>query len=99
MKNYSDIQKTLSENKELIFHRFPLLEMGIFGSFVKNEQTENSDLDILIDYDKKKKFSLLDVSCLQKYLSELLGMNVDIALKSSLKPAIGYYVLKEVKYI
>jgi len=68
-------------------------------SYIRGEQKKKSDVDILIDYNEKEKFSLFDLMDLSDHLSKLLGVNVDIALKRSLKTIIGYFILKEVVYI
>ena len=44
-----DILLYLSNNKELFYNRFSIIKLGIFGSFARNEQTENSDIDIIIE--------------------------------------------------
>jgi hypothetical protein len=99
MQNTKSIIRKLADNKETIFKNYPLMEIGIFGSYVRGEQSSDSDLDILIDYDHRKRFSLLVLISLQNYLSELTQLKVDIALKRKLKTAMGYYILKEVLYI
>lgn len=71
----------------------------MFGSYIRGEQTPESDLDVLIDYDHRRKFSLTDLIKLQNLLTEITGIKVDIALKRKLKTAIGYYILKEVEYL
>ncbi len=72
-------------------------EIGVFGSYVKNNQTENSDLDILIM--PGKKMDLYDFIGLKLDLSDKLGMKVDLANKRTLKKRIGKRILEEVVYI
>ena len=71
--------------------------MGIFGSYVKNEQDEVSDVDILIEF--SEAIDLLTFINLKNYLSELLNVKVDLVMKKALKPNIGKRILKEVVYI
>ncbi len=99
MKTAKNIESILKKNKRDLFNKFPLIEIGLFGSFIKGENNDDSDLDILIEYDRNKIFSLIDFIKLQTYLSNLLKINVDLALKSQLKTGIGHYILKEVRYI
>jgi len=54
MLTKQEIFKTIQDNKELI-KSFGVTEIGLFGSYVSNEQTENSDIDILVDFPKEKK--------------------------------------------
>jgi uncharacterized protein len=97
--NKDEIIKLLQMNKQYLSDRYNISSIGLFGSYVNNSQTEVSDIDILIDYDKEKDFSLLDIVRIQNFLSDLLKSNVDIALKNSLKTGIGYYIQNEVIYV
>jgi predicted nucleotidyltransferase len=92
------IEKIKSE-KEYLSEKFNITEIGLFGSYIRGEQNEKSDIDILIDYNQRKRFSLFDMIDLNDYLTGLLRVKVDLALKRSLKTVIGYYILKEVQYI
>jgi len=74
-------------------------EIGIFGSYVRGEFKEESDLDILVEFATNAKISLLDFVKLENYLSDLLGVKVDLVEKSALKPRIGKHILKEVVYL
>jgi predicted nucleotidyltransferase len=97
MRNIQDIEAKLKENKDLLNERFNVTEIGIFGSFVRGEQKENSDLDILVEFEGR--VSLFEIVRLERFLSELLGEKVDLVLKNSLKPRIGKHILREVVYI
>jgi predicted nucleotidyltransferase len=68
--------------------------LGIFGSYIRGEQSKDSDLDILVQFDKKP--GLLKYIELENYLSDLLGVKVDLVMKSALKPNIGKRILNEV---
>jgi predicted nucleotidyltransferase len=68
--------------------------LGVFGSYVRGEATAKSDLDILVEYDRPP--SLFQFVRLQRDLSELLGVPVDLVMKSALRPAIGQVILSEV---
>ncbi|MGC8718192.1 MAG: nucleotidyltransferase family protein, partial [bacterium] len=69
-------------------------EIGIFGSYVRNEQGRASDIDILVEFEKTP--SLLEFINLENYLSDILGVKVDLVMKDSLKPNIGRHILEEV---
>ncbi len=66
----------------------------MFGSFVRNEQHENSDVDTLVEFDKA--VALFTFVNLKNYLSALLNVNVDLVMKKALKPKIGQRILQEV---
>lgn len=93
MKVLGLIKKTLKENKLILEKKFKIKEIGIFGSYVRNEQEENSDLDILIEfYEPISFFTFIDI---EEYLTELLGIKVDLVSKKALKPRIGKFILDE----
>jgi predicted nucleotidyltransferase len=94
-----EIKEKLAKHKEDLRLRFKVKELGIFGSYVKEEQKEGSDLDVLVEFEKDAKLSLLDIVGLELELSDLLGFKVDLVEKKTLKPYIGQRVLEEVVYV
>jgi predicted nucleotidyltransferase len=94
MINIKDIRKALQSHKEELNRKYGVSEIGIFGSYVKNVQSEISDIDILVEFEKA--IDLLTFVNLKNYLSDLLGTNVDLVMKKALKPGISQRILKEV---
>ena len=68
------------------FKTQPVLKAWLFGSFARGEQTENSDVDILILPDKSQHFSLFTLSGMYEDLKELLGCEVDLITDGGLMP-------------
>jgi len=99
MKTLEEIKKILEKHKAELIQQYGLQEIGIFGSYVRNEQNRISDIDILVELSKEKKISLIDFVHLENYLSDLLGVKVDLVEKCTLKPNIGKHILKEVSYL
>ncbi len=60
----------------------------VFGSTARDEAREDSDIDIFIDVDPSRKFSLLDLAGMQRYLTEELGVAIDLTTRSSLHPKL-----------
>jgi predicted nucleotidyltransferase len=60
----------------------------LFGSTARNEAHMASDLDVFIDYDPEKHFSLLDLVGIKQFLEEELAVEVDVTTRSSLHPAL-----------
>lgn len=82
MKTLEEVKKILEEHKEEIKKKYGVKFMGIFGSFAKNEQTEVSDIDILIEFERSiglKFFELAD------YLEEILDMKGDLVTFEAVK--------------
>ena len=90
------IKKKLKELEPLLKEKFKIKRIGIFGSYIRKEQKEGSDLDILVEFQEMATLSLLDFINLENYLSKKLGVKVDLVEKATLKPRIGKHILKEV---
>jgi len=72
-------------------------EIGFFGSFVRNEMTDKSDIDILVEYSRGT--SLFDVVRMKLELSELLGREVDLVDREAVRPRIMNYILKDLQVV
>jgi predicted nucleotidyltransferase len=72
--------------------------LGLFGSFVRGEQTEESDVDILVDFTPEMHTfdAFMDISDL---LEDTLGRRVDLVTRESLSPHIGPHILREVQNV
>lgn len=85
----------LEDNLERI-KAFGVTQFGIFGSVARDEDTENSDIDVLVDLEKETFDNYMG---LLFYLEDLFGKKVDLAIKNSLKPRIKDRILSETVYI
>ena len=97
MKRLEEIQDILRQKKPLLRERFNVKEIGIFGSFVRGEEKDTSDLDILVELERP--VGLIKFMSLQNYLSDELGEKVDLVMKSALKTRIKKDILSEVVYV
>ncbi|MFQ6074714.1 MAG: nucleotidyltransferase family protein [Candidatus Bathyarchaeia archaeon] len=97
--NLEEVKRMLARHREELKQKFKVKEIGIFGSYVKGEQKEGSDLDLLVEFEEDARLSLLDVAGLEIELSDLLGVKVDLVEKKNLKPYIGQRILNEVVYV
>lgn len=77
----------------MLAERYSVEKLEVFGSYVRAEQKKNSDLDVLVTF--KEAPSLLTFIAIENYLSDLLGVKVDLVMKDSLKPRIGKNILRE----
>ena len=80
-----------------ILKRYDVRRAALFGSFVRGEQREDSDIDILVEFKDGK--SLLDLAGLKIELEEALGRKVDILTYNSLHPLLRDKILQEQKVI
>lgn len=97
MKTLEEIKQILSERKSWLCETYQITELGIFGSYARGEQTQDSDVDVLIDYEQAP--TLFEVVNLRDFLRDLTGLPVDIVTKNGLKPRIRDRVLAEVIYL
>lgn len=91
-----DINRVLFLNREIL-KKYRIKSISLFGSYVRNEQKEESDVDFLVDFEEGA--TLFDLVELQDSLSELLAKKVSIVSKRGLSKYIGPYILKEAEPI
>jgi uncharacterized protein len=97
MKTLDELKQILSQNKLLLQEHYQVTQLGIFGSYARGEQTPESGVDVLIDYEQAPTlFKLVE---LRDFLSSLTGLRVDVVTKNGLKPRIRERVLSEVVYL
>lgn len=95
MESRSEILQLLEENRSKI-KSFGVRRLGIFGSVARNEQTETSDIDVLVELEKETFRGYMG---LLLFLEDLFGRKVDLAIKDSIKPRIKDRVLSETVYV
>ncbi|RKY94642.1 MAG: DNA polymerase III subunit beta [Ignavibacteriae bacterium] len=90
---FNEISKTLKRNLPKLKEEYKINTLEVFGSFVRSEQEEDSDLDLLITFTENP--GLLKYIKLENFLSDLLGIKVDLVMKDSLKPRLNHNILEE----
>ena len=99
MQTLTDIQTNLRQIQPFLQQAYQVAQLGIFGSYVRGEQTPTSDLDILVEFNPDARFGLVTFCELENYLSETLALKVDLVMKAGLKSHIGDRILQEVIYL
>ena len=99
MKNIDEIIEILKADKAELRKRYGVKEIGVFGSYVREEAGAHSDLDILVEFDTGANIGLLKFVNMENHLSDILSVKVDLVMKSALKPTIGRHILEEVIYL
>lgn len=97
MKTTTEIKAILKDYREELKRRFKVREIGLFGSYVKGQQKQRSDVDILVEF--TEPVSLLDLVGVELYLGEILGIKVDVVPKEDIRPELKQTILKEVVYL
>jgi hypothetical protein len=95
--NVDSLKGKLETLKPEVADKFKVKTIGIFGSYVRGEQKESSDLDVLVDF--YEPISLFKFVELEDFLSKRLGVKVDLVMRDSLKPRIRESILNEAIYV
>jgi len=93
MLDLQKIKDTLIKEKDFLRKKYKIKELSLFGSFVRGEQKESSDLDILVSF--SEPVSLLDIAQLEVYLSDLLGIKIDVVPKDDIRPELKDIISRE----
>jgi predicted nucleotidyltransferase len=97
MTKIEKIKKIIAEHRDELRREYRIIEIGIFGSYIRGEQKRKSDIDILVKFNEP--VSLLDLVGAENYLSELLKIKVDLIPKEDLRPELKDIILKETVYV
>ena len=90
-----DIERILKEQKKYLSDKYFVERIGIFGSYSRDEQTEKSDIDILVEFKRPVGFEFLD---LKDYLESLFQKQVDLVTTNALKPLMKDDIMNEVQF-
>jgi len=92
----SDILGKLKELKPILSKEYSVKQIGLFGSFSDNSFTDESDIDILVEFEKPIgwKYFTLEI-----YLENIFGRKIDLVTKNALKEQIKDNILSQVKFV
>jgi len=88
--------KKLEEHRDRI-KGYGVKRIGLFGSFVRSEQTPGSDIDVLVEFERGEK-TFDNYMDLKFFLEELFACKVDLVVKEAIKPALKESILESVNY-
>lgn len=92
-----DIMAFLKAHKQEMYERFGVTKIGLFGSYVRGEAREDSDIDIAVELTGDRLFRKF--FALESFLSSGLRKEIDLGVESALKPLVREQVAKEIKYV
>lgn len=98
MKKRKD--KAIEKLKDLqdeLHHKFGVSKIGVFGSYARGENEKDSDIDILVEFDRS--VNLFEFARLKMFLSEQMGLKVDLVTPDALKPMIKESILNNTIYL
>ncbi len=91
MKPLQEIQTIIREHQDILAQRYGVSVVGLFGSYVRGEEGPESDLDLLVDI--LRPISLLELVGAELYLTEVLGVKVDLVPRRDLRPELRDIIL------
>lgn len=96
-KDVETYRRKLHEMLPELKEEYNVSYIGLFGSYVRGENTPESDLDVLVEFSRTP--TIFRFVNLENRLSDSLGVKVDLVMKNALKPNIGKYILREVEAV
>ena len=96
MNSLTDIKIILQRYKSTLYNEYSVKSMGIFGSFARNEQSDTSDIDILVEFDKPIGLKFVDLA---NELEMILNNKVDLVSKNGVKPKLMKYILQDIQHV
>ena len=98
ISSIEDIAAYLKNNKRFFYERFGVTRMGIFGSFVREDQTSSSDIDMVVEMEKNRKniHSFLEM---KRLLEKELARKIDMGFEHSLKPIVREKIKGQIIYV
>lgn len=94
-----DIFEFIRQNRLWLKEYFRIRKIAVFGSFVRNEQTDNSDIDLLIELEDNTPHIYEKKEELRQYFRNRFNRNVDIAREKYLKPYVKHQIIRESVYV
>jgi uncharacterized protein len=96
MKNLDEIERIIKSRKKELEEKFKVKNIAIFGSYVRDEQNKESDIDILVEFKEPVGFLFIHLA---DYLEELLGVKVDLLTPDAIKPNRRKYIMEDLVYV
>jgi predicted nucleotidyltransferase len=98
ISSIEEIVDYLKRNKRFLYDKFGVTRMGIFGSFVRGEQADSSDIDMVVDIEKGRK-NIHSFFQLKRFLEKELEKKIDLGFEHSLKPIIRDKIKEKIIYV
>lgn len=96
MTNLSQIQSKIASHRAEIADRFFVKKLAVFGSYARNEQQHDSDVDILVEFNSPVGVEFIDLG---NYLERLLNLRVDLVSRNGIKPKYFQQIEADLKYV
>ena len=98
MHSKEDILRFLADNKEFFKRTFGIVRIGLFGSYSRGDQTEMSDVDLVVEFEPGTENLFEKKLELKKFISEKLGITPDICREKYIKKRLRSNIIQETRY-
>ena len=96
MKDIKTVKLILSNNKANLSRKYFVSNLGLFGSYVRGEQNEESDVDITVEFSEPVGFLFFHLA---NFLEKILDANVDLITPDAIKPNRQKYIMEDLVYV
>jgi len=94
-----EVIKFIKENKERLKKEYGVKEIYLFGSVARGEEREDSDIDLLVEFDESKIITMFKYMQLVREFEERFNKHVDLATKNMIKPIVSKSIQKDLIYV
>jgi predicted nucleotidyltransferase len=96
MKTLEELKEIIERHRQELEQKFKVKRIAIFGSYTRNEQTKESDIDVLVEFKEPVGFLFIHLA---DFLEELLNVKVDLVTPDAIKPNRRKYIMKDLTYV
>ena len=96
MYSATEIKDILKQHKQELMERFPISSIALFGSVVRDDFTDKSDVDVLVELNKYDAWAFIDLG---DFLEKIFQRKVDLIVRKSIKPRLWKYIENDVTYV
>ena len=92
----TEIKSRLAEHKQRLCEKYPIKSLAIFGSYSRSEQTDSSDLDLMVEFKERIGIRFIDLA---NELEEIIGEKVDLVSRNGIKEKYFKTIEDELIYV
>ena len=96
MKKLEELKGIIKQNKQELENNFKVKSIAIFGSYVRGEQNEESDVDIIVEFNEPVGFLFFHLA---NFLEKIIDANVDLITPDAIKPNRQKYIMEDLTYV
>lgn len=96
MKSLIEIQRTLEDCKSVLYEKYPIKSLAIFGSYARKEQNDQSDLDLIVEFKDKIGIRFIDLA---DDIEKIIGIKVDLVSRGGIKEKYLQAIQSDLIYV